>query len=89
MGKGLNTRFGLQNISTISIVRDSANVPLRLVLSADIINTGTREASQVGTSDFVDIPIMVFDYPFGDCSYWPQSGDGIGREKIEAAALLH
>lgn len=82
-GQGIKYTVRITEHINNIIVRDSANVPLRLVLSADIINTGTREASQVGTSDFVDIPIMSSITPLGTVLIGPNPEMALEEKRLK------
>ena len=52
-------------------------------LSADIINTGTREASQVGSTDFVDMPIMSSITPLGTVLIGPNPEMALEEKRLK------
>ena len=65
------------------IVRDSANVPLRLVLSADIFSTGTREANELGVTEPVDIPIAATINPLGTVLIGPNPEPALEEKRLQ------
>lgn len=65
------------------IVRDSANVPLRLVLSADIFTTATREASELGATEQVDIPIATTITPLGTVLIGPNPEQTLEDKRLQ------
>ena len=65
------------------IVRDSANVPLRLVLSADIFNAATREAGESSSMEQVDIPVNATINPLGTILIGPNPEPAMESKRLQ------
>lgn len=82
-GTGLRYNVRITEHLNNIIVRDSANVPLRVVLSADILNVATREANEAGATEQVDIPIMTTITPLGTVLIGPNPEAALEDKRLQ------